>query len=542
MDREGTGAMYDVVITGGTVIDGSGAPGVRADVALEGDRIAAAGDLRDAAAVRRIDAAGRIVAPGFIDTHAHSEISLIARPDARAKTRQGVTTEVVGNCGFSAFPLAGATREMARHFAQPVLGHGAIAWGWRDAAGYFARLEREGLGVNVATLVGHGTLRNAVLGFDQRAPTPAELASMRSLLDEAMQQGAYGLSTGLCYPPGVFAATDEIVALCDVVARNAGLYVTHLRDQADRLEEAVAEALQIGEHAAVPVLISHHKAAGQRNWGKTERTLAMLDRAHARGVPTWSDIYPYLAGQSTIISVLPPWLVEGGLEPLLGRLADLALRARVAREFETGLPGWENRAQAVGWDNIILSSVVTERNRDLLGLSVQAAARRRGTSAVEFLLDLIVQERGNVGKLTVQCCEEDMLKVLTHQRTMIGSDGMDVENPHPRQYGCFARVLGEYVRERKALALESAVHKMTGLPARVFGFSDAGLVRPGMRADVVVFDPGTIRDTGTFADPARHPEGMDWVFVGGVAAVAQGQSTGERGGRVLRKGASTRPG
>ncbi len=530
--------MYDVLITGGTVIDGTGAPGVVADVAIEGDRIAAIGDLGGASAARRIDAAGHVVAPGFIDTHAHSEISLVARPDAPAKTRQGVTTEVVGNCGFSAFPLADATRESARHFARPVLGHGEIEWDWSDAAGYFSRLEREGLGVNVATLIGHGTLRNAVLGFEKRAPTAQELDSMRALLDEGMKQGAFGLSTGLCYPPGVFAATDELVALCGVVADNAGLYVTHLRDQADHLEESVAEALEIGERAGVPVLVSHHKAAGRRNWGKTERTLAMLDRADRSGLKTWSDVYPYIAGQSTIISVLPPWCVEGGLDLLLGRLTDPALRARIAREFETGLPDWENRAQAVGWDNIILSSVVTDANRDLLGLSVQAAAQRRGKSTIDFLLDLIVEERGSVGRLTVQCCEEDMLKVLTHQRTMIGTDGMDVENPHPRQYGCFPRVLGEYVREQKALSLEGAVHKMTGLPASVFGFSDSGLLKAGLRADVVVFDPATIRDVGTFESPSHHPEGISWVFVGGVPAVADGRSTGKRGGRVLRKGVS----
>ncbi|MBI3939102.1 MAG: D-aminoacylase [Betaproteobacteria bacterium] len=528
--------MYDLIVAGGTVVDGTGAPAVRADVAIEDGRIAEVGDLGHASAVHRIDAAGKAVAPGFIDTHAHSEISVIAQPDAPAKIRQGVTTEVVGNCGFSAFPLAEETREMARHFARPVLGHPEIDWEWSDAAGYFSRLERQGVAVNVATLIGHGTLRNAVLGFDKRAPAAGELRTMQALLQQGMEQGAFGISTGLCYPPGVFAGTDEIVELCRVVARNGGVYATHLRDQSDRLEQSVAEALEIGRRARVPVLISHHKAAGRRNWGKVKATLAMLDQARAAGHETWSDVYPYIAGQSTIISLLPSWVIDGGLEAMLARLNDPAARERIAREFETGLPGWENRAGAVGWDNVIVTSVVTDKNRDIEGLSVHAAAQRHGKGDVEFLLELIMEERGTVGKLSIQCCEEDVLTVLTHSRTMIGSDGLDVGNPHPRQYGCFARVLGEYVREKNALSLEAAIHKMTGLPARVFGFAELGLVKPGLRADLVVFDPATVRETGTFKDPRRHPEGIEWVLVGGVAAMAEGRPTGERNGSVLRKG------
>lgn len=527
--------MLDLIIHGGHVIDGTGAARLRADVGITGGTIAEVGDLSASKGKSSIDARGKIVCPGFIDSHAHSEISVLARPDAAAKIRQGVTTEVVGNCGFSAFPLSAGSKEMARSFAQPVLGHPEIEWDWTDASGYFDRLERQGSAVNVATLIGHGTVRSAVLGFDKRAPSPAEVGEMQRLLDQGMAQGAYGMSTGLCYAPGVFADTDEIVELCRVVARNGGVYATHLRDQSNHLEEAVEEALDIGRRSGAPVLISHHKAAGARNWGKVDRTLGLLDAAQASGMKTWSDVYPYIAGQSTMLSILPPWAVEGGVEAMLGRLTDPAMRRRIKTDFETGLPGWENRAGSIGWENVIISSVETEANRDLAGLSVHAAASRRGKTELDFLMDLLVDEAGMVGRQSVQCSEEDVLTVLTHERTMIGSDGLDVENPHPRQYGCFARVLGEYVRERHALTLETAIYKMTGLTAATFGFHDLGVIRPGKRADIVIFDAQTIRERGTFSDPSQHPDGIDWVLVGGAATVAEGKPTGARNGRVLRK-------
>jgi len=526
--------MYDLIVTGGSLVDGTGAPALLADIAITGNKIAEIGDLKSASAARRVDATGKIVCPGFIDTHTHSEISVLANPDAPAKIRQGVTTEVVGNCGFSAFPLSDETRKMARDFSHPVFGHPEVEWDWLDLGGYFERLERQGCAVNVATLVGQGTLRNAVLGFDKRAPDPEELARMQSLLERGMEQGAFGLSTGLSYAPGMFADTEEIIALCRVVSRKSGLYATHLRNQSDRLEEAVEEALEIGTRADVPVLISHHKAAGERNWGKVKRTLAMLDRAQAAGQRTWSDVYPYLSGMSTMLPVLPPWVLEGGVDEMLERLRDGEARKQIRLDFDTGLPGWENKATVLGWDNVVISSVVTEKNKDLAGLSVRAAAQRRGKDALELLFDLLIEEGGVVGRRSIQCCEEDVLAMLTHARTMIGSDGLDVENPHPRQYGCFARVLGEYVREKHALALETAIHKMTGLSADAFGLSNLGLLKPGKRADVVVFDAAAIRDEGTYADPSRHPKGIDWVFVGGKAAVAEGKSTGVRNGEILR--------
>ena len=528
--------MYDVVISGGKVVDGSGTLAFVADVAIQDGKIAAVGDMQAVAARRRIDATERVVAPGFIDSHCHSELALIAKPASESKTRQGVTTEILGNCGWSAYPLADATRHTITDFARPIFGYPEVEWAWSDLEGYFEHLASRGTGVNVATLMGHGNLRAAVLGFDNRAPTAMELEKMKSLAQQAMDQGALGFSSGLCYVPGVYAAKEELQALAEVVGRNGGLYATHLRDQADGLIDSVREALDIGRQAKVPVLISHHKTCGRRNFGKVRLTLAMLEQARVQGMKTYSDMYPYFAGSSTIVMLMPPWVVEGGLDAMLGRLADPASRRRMNHDWAHGLPGWENRVSAVGWESVTVSSVITGANRDLEGLTVIEGAARRGKSVCDFMCDLLIEERGEVGQILVNSCEEDMLMVLAHAYSMVGSDGIDVgDKPHPRQSATFPKVLGELVRERKAMTLEQAVHKMSGFTAQAFGLPDVGFVRQGLRADLTVFDPATIRANATFKDPRRYPDGIDWVFVGGKAAVAEGESTGELNGHLFRK-------
>lgn len=530
--------MHDILIRGGKVVDGSGRPAFDADVAIEAGEIVALGDLPQAGARRTIEAGGRVVAPGFIDSHCHSELALIARPTSDSKIRQGVTTEVLGNCGWSAFPLAEATRASLTELAKPIFGYPEVAWDWSDLQGYFGHLAARRTGVNVATLVGHGNLRSAVLGFENRPPSAAELMRMETLADIAMAQGAVGLSSGLCYVPGIYAPTSELVALARVVARHGGLYATHLRDQVDGLVDSVEEALQIGRAAGVPVLISHHKTCGRRNFGKVRMTLSMLEQARAEGVTTHSDMYPYIAGSSTILMLLPPWVLEGGHASMLPRLADPAQRRRMEHDWNFGLPGWENRISAVGWESVTVSFVVTEANRDIEGLTVSEGATRRGQSVCDFLCDLLLAERGEVGMVISNSCEEDMLMVLTHPHSMVGSDGIDAgDKPHPRQYATFPKVLGELVRERKALTLEQAVHKMTGYTATAFGLPGVGFVRPGLRADITVFDPATISANATFKDPRRFPDGIDWVFVGGEAAVEEGRSTGALNGRMLRKNA-----
>jgi N-acyl-D-aspartate/D-glutamate deacylase len=528
--------MFDLILAGARVVDGSGRPAFVADVGLRAGRIAAVGRLGAEAAQARLDLTGRVLAPGFIDSHTHSDLSLIARPQAEAKSRQGVTTEIVGNCGFSPYPLDERTRAAFIDYSQPLLGNAGVSWAWSDWNGYAQRLEAGGLGVNVVTLVGHGAVRAAVTGFEDRAATPAEVERMQGLVAAAMESGAFGFSTGLAYVPGIYAGTEELVSLAGVAGRFGGLYATHIRDQVDHLVESVEEALEIGRRAGTPVLVSHHKAVGARNFGKVERTLALLDRAREQGLQTWSDAYPYIAGMSTMTSVLPPWTLAGGLDATLGRLRDPAARAQIARDIVTGLPGWENRIDAVGWGNIVIATVNTAPNRDLEGLTLEEASAKRGRPPLDLLLDLLLDEGGKVGRITRSSCEPDLERVLCHAHTMIGSDAIDAERPHPRQYGTFPRVLGEMSRRRGLFPLETAVHKMTGLTARAFGLAEVGLIEPGRRADLVVFDADKVCDTATYDAPSSLPEGIEAVMVGGAWTVREGRMTGALNGRLLRRG------
>ena len=530
--------MFDLILEDAHIIDGSGQPAFRGSIGIRDGSIIKVGDLAAETAAGRVDLHGLAVAPGFIDSHTHSEISLLARPGAEPKARQGVTTEILGNCGFSAFPLAASSRDAYINYAQPIFGHPQIAWDWPDWDGYAARLARDGIGVNVATLIGHGALRSAVMGLENRAPSGAELERMKALVATAMQSGVFGLSSGLAYVPGIYSDTDELAELVSVVGSHGGLYATHVRDQVDGLVASVEEALEIGRRARTPVLISHHKAVGSRNFGKVELTLGMLDTARSHGLATYSDMYPYIAGMSTMTSVLPPWVLEGGLPAMLVRIADPGVRQQIARDIDTGLAGWENRIKAVGWNNIVITTVNTDGNRDLEGLTLADAATQRGKPHLALLLDLLLEESGKVGRITRGSCDEDMVRVLQHEHTMIGSDAIDADKAHPRQYGTFPRVLGEMVRERRLLSLETAVHKMTGLTARTFGLADIGLIEAGRRADLVVFDPALIKDAATYAEPRCFPAGIEAVMVGGVWSVRDGRLTGQLNGRVLRKRAA----
>jgi dihydroorotase/N-acyl-D-amino-acid deacylase len=529
--------MFDVVFSGGTVVDGGGGIPYQADVAVEGNKIAAIGDLKGSAASRRIDAAGMVVAPGFIDSHCHSELSLLADPTAESKLRQGVTTEMLGNCGWSAFPFEESSGGVLRELSRPIFGNPEIDWSWSDLAGYFDRLQRQGTAVNVATLVGHGNVRAAVLGLEDRPPTARELEAMMAEVQKAMDQGAFGISSGLAYPPGVYASGAELAELATVSGRAGGLYATHLRDQVDGLVESVQEALEIGRQSRAQVLISHHKSVGSRNYGKVQESLKLLDLAREEGLETSSDIYPYLAGSSSMVMLFPPWVLTGGPEATLARLRDPTGRARMARDFEIGLPGWENRIAAVGWGSVVISHLGSEKSRPLTGLTVEAAAARLGKPTLDFVCDLLVEESLDVGDVMVNSCEDDLRAVLTHPSTVVGSDGLDVgDTPHPRQYGTFPRILARYVREEPVLTLESAVHKMTGRTAALFGLAGLGHLRNGYQADVVVFDPATVSDIATYEDPRRFPVGIEYVMVRGVLSVADGRLTGDLGGQVRRRG------
>jgi len=493
---------FDLVIRGGTVYDGTGSAGTMGDVAVRGDRIVEIGHVT-ARGARELDAAGLAVAPGFIDVHSHDDFAVLLEPLMPFKVMQGVTTDVVGNCGSGVVPFeAGLIRFRRMH-------PDADPKPWDGFGGYLERVDEARPSVNVAVLMGHGSLRRGAIGIEQRRPTTDELETMKGWVREGVSAGAVGLSTGLIYEPGRYAATDEIVALArELGGPSGGLYATHMRNEADGLLDAVREAIAIGEGAGVPVQISHHKASGRRNWGRVRESLALIDEARARGVDVTADQYPYTAGSTSLAAVIQNGAFRSDSPGGLGQLAG----EHVLIASAPGHPEWEGQT---------LASLAGRWNLDA-GSAAERVVATVGDACfvVTFTMD-----------------ETDVRTVMAHPTTMIGSDGVPTGGkPHPRLYGCFARVLGHYVREQRVLKLATAIHRMTGMPAAKFQLAGRGVVRGGAFADLVVFDPATIADVATYEEPRRFPAGIRAVYVNGVEVARNGAHTGARPGRAVRRG------
>ncbi|MEV7188007.1 D-aminoacylase [Kitasatospora sp. NPDC093102] len=539
-----TTTPVDLLLRGATLVDGTGAPARPADLAVAAGRVAVLPPGTAVAAAETLDVAGRVVTPGFIDVHTHSDA--LAAPfgggthtdgDALDELRlapllQGVTTEISGNCGISLFPaLPERLPELAEHL-RVSFGLGPVLPA-EDfdafAAGQRPELRRN----HITSLVGHGTLRAGVMGFEDRPPTPEELAAMCELLDRALTQGAAGLSTGLIYPPGVYADTEEIVALATVAARHGKPYVTHLRDEMSQVEKALEEALEIAVRSGAPLQVSHHKTAGRHAWGATLRTLPRLERARAEGVDVLCDVYPYTAGSTVLHAMLPPWTSEGGVAALLERLRSKEMRDRIRADIANGVEGWENTVGNGGWDLISVAAAPARRAAE--GRRIADLAAERGTDPVDYVCDLLLEAQGEVTIISHSMREDDVRRVLASPLSMIGSDGVPKPGrPHPRWAGSFARVLGHYGREHGLLPLELAVHKMTGLPAARFGLTGRGVVRDGAVADLVVLDPAAVLDGATFEQPLLPPVGVETVVVAGRVAVRGGRPTAIRAGEVVR--------
>jgi N-acyl-D-amino-acid deacylase len=526
--------MLDLRIDGATVIDGTGTAGARTDVGVRDESIVAIGDLSREHAGRSLNASGKVLAPGFIDMHSHSDWRLWENRRAESKIRQGVTTEVVGNCGFSPAPVAPEFLQELRGFALNI--PQGLDFSWRTFGDYLDAFDRGGLALNVAHLVGHGTLRVAAMGFANRAPTAAELSRMQKLMADAMEDGAFGMSTGLIYAPGSYAQTEEIVQIARAAARRRGFYASHMRGEGATLLDAVKEAITVGREADIPVQISHLKAAGRPNWGKVADALALIDAARLEGLDVLCDAYPYTASSTSLRTLLPDWALEGGVDALLARLRDSGGRAAIRDALTTTRT--ESMAMRVGWDNIMLVGMKERREAEGKRLSEVAAARRRDPA--ETLLDLLVEEGGRGSVILFQMDEGDFRRALAHPAVMVGSDGSSLTpvgattKPHPRSYGTFPRVLGHYARDERTITLPQAVHKMTALPARRLGLRDRGVIRVGARADLVVFDPKHVIDVATYDDPHRYPVGVEQVIVNGRLVIKDGEHTGSMPGRVLR--------
>jgi len=527
---------YDLLIRHGTVIDGTGAPGVMADVGVSDGRITALAPQLEGSATRQIDASGCVVAPGFIDVHTHSDFTLLSAPGADSKVRQGITTEVVGNCGFSPAPVHPQTLELLKEYTGFLNPH--LPWNWQRLGEFYQRVSERGCAMNIAPLVGHGAVRIAVMGFDNRPPSATELVQMQRLVGEAMEDGAFGISSGLIYTPGCFGDTAELVALSEVVRDGGGIYATHMRGEGATLETSIAEAIRIGEEARLPVQISHLKASGRENWGKMARALQMVDEARARGLAVTADIYPYIAGSTTMTSLFPAWTLEGGMERFLARLGDAATRRRIIDEVQGGREGWSRANGSVGWDEIVVSSCQNQKQFE--GQTVAQIAAAMGRDPAEAMMDFLLAEEGTVAIILFMMSEENVARGIAHPQVMIGSDSLALATgqggkPHPRTYGTFPRVLGKYVRQDKVITLEDGVRKMTSMAAAKLGLSDRGVLAEGKAADITIFDAATVGDRATFADPHQFPDGIDYVIVNGQIVVEHGVQHPVLPGQVLER-------
>jgi N-acyl-D-aspartate/D-glutamate deacylase len=525
--------MFDLLLTGGRIVDGTGGPETSGDVAVRDGRIAAIGPLPGAAARRTVDVTGLVVCPGFIDVHTHSDLTLLSSAGAQSKVRQGVTTEVVGNCGLSPAPLPNdVDRVRLRTSVNHLDLDPSVVWAWRSFGEYLDTLATARLSVNVAALVGHVPLRAAAVGFDDRPASPAEIARMSTLLAESIAAGAVGVSTGLVYAPARYADDAELVALGRVVAEHGAVFAWHVRDYADDLLDSVAQALRVGERAGCRTQISHLVSVGRRNWGTVRRALDLIDAAHDRGLDVAVDVYPYLAGNASLFQLMPGWAQEGGGAAMLGRLRDADHRARIRAELAD---------HPVGWDEIVVCRVPAAAPTGIAGQSVADLAAESGRPGADVVMDLLLDHDNDVSMVAFGRSADDLAAVLTHPLSVLGSDGYALDLlgptgaglPHPRSYGTYPRIFAEYVRAG-TLTLTEAVAKCTSRPARRIGIDNRGVLARGVAADLVVFDADSIHDRATYEQPQQYPDGIRLVAVNGALVVDQAGHTGARPGAVLR--------
>ncbi len=531
-------ASYDIIIRNARVIDGSGGPASDAELAIQGDRIARIGNLQSAKGKREIDARGQIVAPGFIDMLGQSEQFVLIDPRAMSKVMMGVTTEITGE-GESIAPLNDRILKEQEDFNRRF----NLSVDWRTMGEYFRRLDKQGAGVNLGTFVGATQVREYVIGYDDRPPTPAELERMKRLVADAMKDGALGVSTSLQYVPARFAKTDEIVELAKVSQQYGGIYITHQRSEANAIDDSMKEVFEIARRANIPAEIWHFKTAYKKNWGRMPEMLRRIEEARRQGLKITADVYPYVAGSTSLSACLPPWALEGGTDRMIARLKEPQTRARLKKEITTDSREWENIYLGSGGPSgILIASVV---NRDLessQGKRLTEIASAQNKDPLDALFDFIIADHGQTGAIFFMMSEDDMKAALKSPFVSICTDNgaratdgpLAGSKSHPRGWGTYPRILGKYVRDEHLLPLELAIHKMTGLPASNVGLKQRGLLREGYFADITIFNPETVIDRATFEEPNQYPVGINFVIVNGRVEVDNGQRTAAEAGRVLR--------
>lgn len=524
----------DILIRGATVFDGTGNPPVVADLAIQGDRLVAVErDVPAQTAPRIIDARNLAACPGFVDIHGHSDYHLLLTPTAESAVLQGVTCEIGGNCGYAAAPIWGPWWADRAHSYREIYG---LDHDWHEVGTYFRRLLHTGISINFGLLVGHNTLRGSAMGGADRPPTADELQAMVAALHRGMDEGALGLSTGLVYSPACFSSPQELAVLTAAAGRKGGILATHMRSEGDGLLEAIQEVIAAAEASRTPLQISHLKTYGERNWGKLPQALELIESAQRRGVDVTADRYPYTAANTGLQATLPRWVLEGSKAEQTARLKDPAVRTRIREEIGQG-------PNARDWSQVMISEVTLPENRRYQGLRVDTAARLAGMETLEFVLELLHEEKTQVDAIFFAMSEENLRAILAKPYVMIGSDSgcrahygpLSRGRPHPRTFGTFARVLGYYARDERLFDLPTAIRKTTLDPCRRMGLSDRGMLRAGCKADIVLFDPDRVRDAATYEEPIRYPIGVQTVLVNGVVTVEGGQHTGARAGQILTK-------
>jgi N-acyl-D-amino-acid deacylase len=526
--------VLDLVLENGRIVDGTGNPWFFGGIGIKDDTIVDVGRVSQEG-LETIDVRGQVISPGFIDGHCHSDLMVLDNPRSEIKLQQGVTTEVLGNCGMTPAPFAPQNLELLRSYVEPVLGKTEREWSWETVEQYMGSLREARPSENVATYVGHGTLRIAVMGFENRPASTGELDRMKRLLEEGLQAGAIGLSLGLMYAPGSYTPGEELAELCSVLPRYNGLLAAHIRGEGNSLIPSITEVIRIAERCGCPLQISHLKAAGTSNWGGVTGAMELVEDARSRGLDVTCDVYPYTAGSTSLTTLLPPWALEGGISRTLERLEAPTSRVRIKEELGYEHDDWDNLIASTGWDSVYISSLSKGHDPDLEGKNIEEISESRGSGPADCMMDLLLEQNGKVSIVFFHMAETDVQQVLSWDRSLIASDSLhdQARKPHPRLYGTYSRVLARYVRERKLLTLEEAIRKMTSFPARRFRLGKRGLIAPGYAADLVVFDPDGISDRATYHDPKRFPEGISHVLVNGTRTIASGVHRGARAGRAI---------
>lgn len=525
--------MLDTIIKNGRIVDGTGNPWFLGDVGMKNGVITHVGSV-DIESKEIIDANGQIVSPGFIDGHSHSDLLVLNDPHIDIKLQQGVTTEVVGNCGLAPAPFVKKNGTLLKEYVVPIIGDTPWEWPWETVEEYMGMLDKTNISENISTYVAHGTVRIAVMGFENRPATRKEMDEMKFILEEGMKAGAIGLSIGLLYSPGRYATKEELAELCSVLPKYNGILSTHIRGEGNNLIPSVKEVIWIAEKAGISLHISHLKAAGRRNWGGVLEAINIIEDARARGMDITCDVYPYNAGSTSLTTLLPLWALEGGIPSCLERIRDVSTRDKIKKEVSEEQEDWDNLVVSTGWNSVVISAI--SKNTQFEGMSIAEISQLIGKDPIDTALDLLLEEEGNISIVYYHMSDTDVEQVIKWDYSLIISDslGCQTGKPHPRTYGTFPRLFAKYVRENRVLSLEQAVRKVTSFPVQRFKLGKRGLLVPGYKGDITIFDHKTINDCATYEQPIQYPVGISYVFVNGVKTIDHKQNLRTSHGEMIK--------